>query len=544
MQSQINTEKYLEQAGLEIVRELLSDPSFQKLKSVRRDICRKYGLRSIPSNSFLLSLIPGKDYPKLQQILKTKPTRTASGVAVIGVMTKPHMCPHGTCIYCPGGVRFGTPQSYVRNEPGVGRAIESGYDPVEQILARLRMLTSSGHKVDKIELIIIGGTFLALPELYQTQFIKGCFDALNGVTSSTLKEAQEMGETSKIRSVGLTIETKPDWCKQGHVDRMLSYGTTRVEIGVQTLSDDVYRLTNRGHTLQDVRESFHCSRNSGLKIGVHMMPGLPGSNPDKDLDDLRSLFEDPNLKPDMLKVYPTLVLKDTPLFNMYQMGKYQPIDRETMIELMVKAKRFVPRWVRIMRVQREIGANEIAAGVTSGNLRELVLREAKNQGVVCRCIRCREVGLKQLRGGGKVDEKQVRLLREEYEASLGTEIFLSYEDTVNNMLIGFLRLRIPSSGTPRPEITTRTGIVRELHVYGSIVPLGEKDKDGWQHRGYGTKLMGQAEEISSKDFDCEKIVVISATGTREYYRSLGYSLEGPYMIKTLRNPQRPVNQTF
>ena len=535
MSYQIPAEEYLKKAGLEIVERLLSEPdaTYKTFKEVRRSICKKYHLKSIPSNTYILSLLPNEERSRFKDQLRTKPTRTASGIAIIGVMTKPHPCPHGTCIFCPGGVRFGTPQSYVKNEPGVLRAIEYGYDPYKQVTSRVDLLTSSGHQVSKAELIIIGGTFLSLPRNYQRDFVKGCFDGLNGTRSLNLKEAHKNAEQAKIRNVGLTIETKPDWCMREHIDLMLSYGTTRVEIGVQALNDEVYRLVNRGHTLLDVVNSFRYAKDSGLKIVAHMMPGLPGSSPERDLDDLHQLFRDPDFKPDMLKIYPTLVLEDTPLYNMYRIGKYQPCDVETMVNIMVEVKKFIPRWVRIMRVQREIGANEISAGVKKSNLRELALNEAKNRGIICRCIRCREVGLRELRTGTTVEPENIRLLREDYESSNGTEVFLSCEDAVNDILIGFVRLRMPSSKAHRPEVTGRSGIIRELHVYGSVVPVGKREDDGWQHKGYGVRLMREAEKICAEEFNGNKMVVISAVGTREYYRALGYRLEGPYMIKRL-----------
>ena len=526
----------LKLASMEIVEEIISYPEFtqEKYKSIRRNVCKKYKLKSIPSNSYLLSLIPNEKRSEYEKYLRTSPIRTASGIAIIGVMTKPHVCPHGTCIFCPGGIRFGTPQSYVKNEPGVLKAIELEYDPCKQVLSRINLLTSSGHRVNKAELIMIGGTFLSLPIDYQRDFIKGCFDGLNGVISSSLGEAHRVAEKSRIRNVGLTIETKPDWCQKEHVDLMLSFGGTRVEIGVQALSDEIYKAVNRGHTLEDVVKAFKYSKDSGFKVVAHMMPGLPGSNPEKDLDDLRTLFEDQDFKPDMLKVYPTLVTESTPLYNMYRIGKYRPYDLDTMIDMMVEMKKFIPKWVRIMRIQREISSREILSGVNKGNLRQLVLEEAGKRSVECKCIRCREIGLKRLKNETNVKKENIKLLRECYEASDGLEIFASYEDVSNNILIGFIRIRIPSSDCHRPEIINKCGLVRELHVYGQLVPVGENFDSGWQHKGFGSKLMKEAERICSEEFEVKKMVVISAVGTREYYRKLGYELEGPYMIKHLK----------
>jgi len=526
-----------EEALRELAKIISSEPNLAKKKLIyyQKLVSKKYGLNRLIGLRQLLNTLP--DDLKKTLGLKIKPVRTASGIAVVAVMHAPHPCPHGACLYCPGGVAKGTPQSYTGFEPSSKRAKENLYDPYLQVKARLKQLEQIGHNVEKVELIIIGGTFTALPEDEQIRFVKGCFDALNGKISETLEEALKEAEHAKIRNVGFTVETRPDYCKEKHIDLMLSYGVTRVELGVQTLSDEIYRLVNRGHTVKDVIEAFQLARDAGLKIVAHMMPGLPGSTVETDFESFRRLFEDPCFKPDMLKIYPTLVTEGTPLHRLYLDGRYEPYTLETAIKLLADIKEIVPKWVRIMRIQREIPAEHIVAGVKHGNLRELVHQELKRRGSRCRCIRCREVGLKNL----QIDEGEVKLMKEIYEAAQGTEIFLSYEHPKTDTLIGFLRLRIPSEKAHRPEVKGhKTALVRELHVYGEALPLGVRKDGAWQHKGFGKNLLYEAEKIAVEDFDCDKILITSAVGVRQYYAKLGYKLEGPYMAKHISMHHQPM----
>lgn len=511
----------------------MHEPDIKSIKRVVKQLSAKYALPTLPRNSDILNQIAEKSYDKLRKLLMVKPTKTASGVAVVAVMPKPYACPHGKCVYCPGGVEVGTPNSYTGKEPSTINAVAHDYDPYEQIRSKMQHLLDNGHDVSKIELVIIGGTFLFMQRDYQHEFVKSCYDALNGFKAEDLQQAKSCNETARVRNVGLTIETKPDYCKQEHVDLMFDYGATRVEIGVQALRDDVYKLVNRGHTLDDVIEAFQVARDAGYKIVAHMMPGLPNSSPEQDIEDFRMLFYDARFKPDMLKIYPTLVVEHTGLFNMYRQGRYNAYSDDDLIDVLVEVKKMIPRWVRIMRVQREIAANDIIAGPKNGNLRQIVLSRLRSQGLKCKCIRCREVGLMRVKHDLNSDY-DVKLLKEEYSASDGEEVFLSYEDPIKDVLFGFLRMRSPSDRAHRPEISNDCCIVRELHVYGQALQLGRRDKTSWQHRGYGAMLMHEAERIASEEFDAKKILVISAIGTREYYRKLGYTLDGPYMAKQLR----------
>lgn len=469
-------------------------------------------------------------------MLKRKPVRTISGVAPVSVMTHPHRCPHGKCIFCPGGVEYGTPQSYYGNEPTLMRAIENKFDPYYQVRSRLFQYFVNGHVPDKVELIIMGGTFLSTPLDYQDWFVTNALEAMNNFPNEKggnfvyLEDAQLRNETAKIRCVGMTVETKPDWGKEWHADQMLRLGVTKVELGVQTIYDEILKKTNRGHTVKDSIESTRILKDSGFKIVYHIMLGLPGADPDKDLNTIKEIFTNPDFMPDMLKIYPTLVVETAPLAELWKRGLYTPYDTDTLVELISEAYRYIPRWVRIMRIQRDIPAQIILAGNKKGNLRELVEKRAEQKGIQINEIRYREVGISWIHGRGI--PSNITLRKYEYEASKGTEVFLSFESE-NNLMIGYLRLRYPYK-SHRSEIDEKTTIVRELHVYGEEVPIGEKKDGAFQHKGYGSKLLAEAEKISIEEFDARKIVVLSGIGVREYYRKRGYTKEGPYMSKRLR----------
>ena len=507
---------------------LIEEPSKQQVREEIRVICRKYSLSRMPKSHEILSMTKGNDFSKLKKVLLKKPIKTASGVAVVALMPKPYACPHGRCTYCPGGIEFNSPNSYTGKEPSTLNAIENNYDPKLQITTKIDKLIAYGHDPSKMELVIVGGTFLFMPRNYQENFIKSCYDALNGTDSKNLQEAISNNEHAKIRNVGFTIETKPDYCKKEHVDWMLDYGVTRIEIGVQSLQERVYKIVNRGHNYNDVIESFQISKDAGYKLVAHMMPGLPTVTPEEDIADFKKLFDDSQLRPDMLKIYPSLVLENTPLYDDYKQGKYVPYSDTDMVNVLTEMKKTVPKWVRIMRVMREIGPQEIIAGPKSGNLRQIVHQNLTKQGFSCKCIRCREVGLSK-----KMPQiHSLSLNRINYDSSGGDEVFLSYEDT-NESIYGFLRLRNPSNLAHRKEVGTDSCIVRELHVYGKSLKLGQKGENEIQHSGLGKKLMKEAEKISKEAFDAKRIIVISAVGTREYYQKLGYSLYGPYMSKAL-----------
>jgi elongator complex protein 3 len=500
------------------------------LNKVKLEFCRKNELSWMPRNSDILAALPPEMRAKFGLDLRLKKVRSISGVNVIGVMSSPRGCPHGRCVFCP--MQEGFPMSYTSGEPAAMRGFQSGYDAHLQITSRLEQLRAIGHEPSKVELVIQGGTFLASPSEYQENFVKRCLDAITGVNSQSLEEAKSLAEVSKVRNVGLTIETKPDWCKQTHVDQMLRFGATRVEIGVQIIDDYVYTLTNRGHTVADVVEAFRVAKDSGFKIVAHMMPGLPGSDFHKDLESFRILFQDARFRPDMIKIYPCLVMEGTELYDWWKRGLYRPYDADEAAELIAQVKETVPPWVRIMRVQREFPVQQIQGGPKKGNLRELALKRLREKGKRCRCIRCREVGHRMLKENLTVQHDRIQLIEEEYQASEGTEFFISLVEADADALIGYLRLRMPSDKANRREVTPGTAIIRELHVYGPEVPIGKRLQDAWQHTGLGRKLLAEAEAIA-RERGANRIVVLSALGTKGYYQRAGYDYVGAYMGKAL-----------
>lgn len=504
-------------------------PSREYLEEVKRESCKEFGLQKIPGNSEILEVLRGAEYERLVPILKRKKTRSASGVNVIAVMTEPRECPHGHCIYCPGGPEFGTPQSYTGQEPAAMRGGQNLYDPYKQVESRINQLRAIGHEVDKVDLIIMGGTFPATPHDYQNWFVKGCLEAICNARTSSLAEAKKLTEEADMSNVGITVETRPDNLRKEDIDHLLALGVTRVEIGVQNIYDDIYEIVGRNHNIQDVIASTRLIRDSGLKVGYHMMPGLPGSSPSRDLQGFKELFDNSDFRPDMLKIYPTLVIKGTRLYDVWKSGKYSPLSTNDATSLLIKMKKVVPPWVRIMRIQRDIPSYLIEAGVDKSNLRQIVQEKMKEYGNHCNCIRCREIGHKK----NNISIEDPRIHNQEYEASKGIENFISIENKKSNVLLGFLRLRLPSERFFRPEIDDKTALIRELHVYGLMVPVGKQINLGWQHRGWGKILMSEAERIALEDYDVKKLTVMSALGTKRYYEKLGFRRDGVYVSKKI-----------
>ncbi len=506
----------------------------QELWRAKKDVASRLGER-IPRNSEILAAASEEERRQIRELLRLKPVRSVSGVSIITVMPKPLPCPKSEpCVYCPGGPQQNTPQSYTGREPAAARALQCGYDPRRQVLARIRQLREIGHEVDKVELIIFGGTLTAYPRDYMEWFVVECLNALSGANASTIEEAQKAAERAPIRVSDMVLETRPDCCREEHVDFMLELGATRVELGVQTVYDDVYRKVNREHSVKDVVEATRIARDAGFAIVYHLMPNLPGSSYERDLEMFRQIFEDERFRPDAIKIYPTLVMPGTKLYEWWKRGEYEPYPFERLLQLIEEIKRMTPPWVRIQRIQRDIPLNLVAHGVERGDIRSLVQKRMRARGERCRCIRCREVGHAMRTRAAAPAEENVCLVRREYEASEGIEIFLSFEDPVEDVLIGLLRLRIPSENAWRPEMKNAAA-VRELHVYGPLVPVGERASDAWQHKGYGRKLIAEAERIAREEYDLRRVGVLSGIGVREYYRRWGYRREGPYMVKDLKN---------
>lgn len=527
------------EAMREIIEELLqaASPTIRDVNQLKMHAAAKFKLGRIPSNSQIISMLKKEERRRLLPLLKRKPTRTISGVTIIAVMTKPYPCPQPEpCAYCPGGPRYGVPQSYTGFEPAAMRGLQNKFDPYMQVRTRTAQLQAIGHKVDKIELIVMGGTFPAMPLDYQTWFIQRCLDAITNLESTSLDEAKDNAEHSKIRNVGITVETRPDWAMENHANHMLDMGVTRVELGVQNPCNEIYSLVGRTHTVEDVTKATRVLKDSGLKIVYHLMPGLPGSDMKKDLNAFRKVFLDPCFKPDMIKIYPCLVLKGTKTYEWYSDGKYKPYTSEEAARLIAEIKKITPPWIRIMRVQRDIPAQLIEAGVKKSNLRQMAQQLLKEENARCRCIRCREVGHRATPKKAEFNLTQVKISTTNYDASEGKEVFISAEDQENDALIGYLRLRIPSKKAHRKEVAGAScSIVRELHIYGPLVPVGEHLANAWQHKGYGETLLAEAEHISKENYNLEKILVTSALGTKQYYMRFGYDHDGVYMSKKLEN---------
>ncbi|NXO59297.1 ELP3 protein, partial [Aramus guarauna] len=512
------------------------DVNLNKLKT---KTSAKYGLSAQPRLVDIIAAVPPQYRKVLVPKLKAKPIRTASGIAVVAVMCKPHRCPHinftgNICVYCPGGpdsdFEYST-QSYTGYEPTSMRAIRARYDPYLQTRHRVEQLKQLGHSVDKVEFIVMGGTFMALPEDYRDYFIRNLHDALSGHTSNNVAEAVKYSERSLTKCIGITIETRPDYCLKRHLSDMLSYGCTRLEIGVQSVYEDVARDTNRGHTVKAVCESFHLAKDAGFKVVAHMMPDLPNMGLERDMDQFVEFFENPAFRPDGMKLYPTLVIRGTGLYELWKTGRYKSYPPSTLVDLVARILALVPPWTRVYRVQRDIPMPLVSSGVEHGNLRELALARMKDLGTQCRDVRTREVGIQEIHH--KVRPYQIELVRRDYVANGGWETFLSYEDPEQDILVGLLRLRKCSEESFRPELKGGVSIVRELHVYGSVVPVSSRDPSKFQHQGFGMLLMEEAERIAKEEHGSSKIAVISGVGTRNYYRKIGYELEGPYMVKKL-----------
>ncbi len=501
---------------------------------IKNSVCAKYRRSRTPSNADILQASIPEETEILRPILQKKPVRTVSGVAVVAVMTQPHACPHGKCAYCPGGPDLGVPQSYTGHEPATMRGIQNQFDPHKQVQGRLLQLQTIGHSTNKVELIVMGGDWCSKEPEYREGFVKGCFDAMNGSVSSSLQESMRNNETTAVRNVGLTFETRPDWVNEETIDDMLRMGATRIELGVQTLSDEILEQVQRGHGIESTIKATKLLRDSGLKVCYHMMPGLPSSSPERDLEDFKALFSDARFQPDMLKIYPTIVVKNTQLYDWWVKGEYTPYDSDQIIDLVARAVNKMPEYVRIQRMQRDIPLHQVEAGLNKGNLRELVNQEMSKRELRNPTIRYREIGHFQMRTNMDINPTEMKLIRRDYIAADGTEVFLSFEHPELDIIFGFLRLRVPSNSAHRLEIsTTSSVIIRELRVYGPVVNLGERDSDAWQHLGLGEKLINEADEIGKTEFSAKQMVVNSGIGVKEYYRNLGFKDLGPYLSRKL-----------
>ncbi len=514
----------------EIISRILSArPDPAGIQKIKLDLCRERGA-GMPKNSAILAAATPDERERLRPLLLVKPTRTLSGVAPVAVMTSPHPCPHGKCLPCPGGPEhpFGSPQSYTGEEPAALRAREHAFNPYLQVQARLGQFEALGHHVDKAELIVMGGTMTARTVEYQEWFVGAAVQAMNDYPrAGTPQERPDLdaifaaNERSSVRCIAATFETRPDWCRTEHINRMLTMGVTKVELGVQQVDDRILDYNRRGHTVADSVAANCLLRDAGLKVGFHVMPNLPGADIDDDRRMFLELFADPRFRPDFLKIYPTLVTPGSEIEALWERGDYRPYTEEELIDLIACAKSLLPEYVRLQRIQRDIPAKLIVAGSRHSNFRQLAAARLHEQGLRCQCIRCREVGR-------SVAPEETAISTLAYQSCGGEERFI--QTGSGDALIGFARLRFPHR--PFRDELSEAALLRELHVYGSVVPLGAPAAaEEWQHRNHGARLLAAAEE-AAYDQGYRRLAVMSGVGVRPYYRKQGYERAGPYMIKT------------
>jgi ELP3 family radical SAM enzyme/protein acetyltransferase len=470
---------------------------------------------------------------QFSQLLVKRAVRTLSGVAVITLLSKPFSCP-GRCVYCPAEAAM--PKSYLANEPAAARAKRNLFNPLKQVTMRIRALENNGHQVDKLEILILGGTWSVYPKNYQTKFVRDCFYAANTYSQKkkrqpfNLEKEQTINETAKYKIIGLTIETRPDYITPPEIKNLRRLGCTRVQLGIQHIDNKILKKIKRGHDLAESIKATRLLKETGFKVDHHYMPDLPGSTPAKDLQMFKYVFSSPDLQPDQIKIYPCIVNQGAKLYQWYKKEDYKPFSAKQLFALLLKVKQIVPPWIRINRLIRDIPAESIVAGNRITNLRQVLQEELEKQNKFCQCLRCREVKT------ATKDIKKAKLIKRIYPASGGQEIFLSWESPDQKKVYAFLRLRFNADPTKNifPELRDAS-LVRELHVYGQMIPVYDKQdsaKNQTQHLGLGKKLMAEAEALTRKQ-GLKKIAVISGIGVRNYYRQLGYKLEGTYLTKSL-----------
>jgi len=520
----------------------------ETVERIKREECSSGpDIKKFPKHKDIIQNAPPQSRDFVKDALQRKPVRTSSGVSPVAIMTSPEMCPHGKCLYCPGGPasNFSSSQAYTGHEPAAARGKHTEYDPYLQTFLRLEQLRNIGHPVDKVELILMGGTMTARSHDYQLWFVKRALQAMNEYSLNEepnpsnperhfypeeyeweyLEDVKTRNETADVRCIGITFETKPDWCGTEQIDRMLRLGGTKTELGVQTTYERINREMHRGHGVEASMNANKQLRDAGFKVGFHMMPGQPGMSKEMNVQDFTEIFSRNEWKPDYLKIYPTLVVKGTRVYDWWHNDEFEPLSNEEAAEVVARAMKQTPRYTRIQRVQRDIPADFIEGGVWKSNLRQLAWQKLDENGWECNCIRCREVG------HNDEEPENINIDTLKYDASDGTEYFISIEDFNKDLLIGFCRLRIPDS-PHREEITENVGIIRELHVYGSQVTLDGPENE-WQHKGYGQTLIKKAEQIAKRN-SCNKLTVISGIGVRNYYRQkLGYYQDGPYVSQNI-----------
>ncbi len=480
-----------------------------------------------------VSLGEWENDPVLLAKIRMKPIRTLSGVTTITVLTKPHPCP-GECIFCPS--EEGLPQSYLSDEPGARRGVEHAFDPFTQVSSRLKALHEVGHPTDKIELLILGGSWTAYPASYREWFIRRCFEALNQENPNddtgevSLADVQKTNSQARHRNVGLVVETRPDLITIENLVEMRRQGVTKMQLGIQSMDDRILQLNKRGHSAEEAEEAICLVRAAGYKVVVHWMPNLLGATPQSDREDFARLWREGGVNPDEMKIYPCQLLRNAELYQYWERGEYRPYEEQELIDLLADIKPTVPRFCRINRVIRDIPSNHVVEGNRNTSLRQDVAQEMKKRGSSCQCIRCREIRK------GKIDDRNLVLDDQVYKAGWAEEHFLSY-NTQDDNILGFLRLSLPSANHFFPvEELQDAAIIREVHVYGQSVELGGESSGSVQHRGLGSSLIEKAAEIALSN-GYRKLTVISAVGTREYYAARGFTLTDLYMVRDLRTEE-------
>jgi len=465
--------------------------------------------------------------PVLLAKIRMKPIRTLSGVTTLTVLTKPHPCP-GECVFCP--TIEGMPQSYLPDEPGARRGLENEFDPYRQVASRLKALHDVGHPTEKIELLILGGSWSAYPKDYREWFLRRCFEAMNGENplddqgDVPLYEVQARNVNAEKRNVGLVIETRPDLINAEELKLLRKQGVTKIQIGIQSMNDEILEKNKRGHDSATTLKATALLREAGFKITAHWMPNLLGSTPDLDKEDFKRLWEESGVNPDELKIYPCQLLNSAPLYGIWQDGDYEPYDETTLLNLLADIKTMVPRYCRINRVIRDIPSTNVIEGSRNTSLRQDVAVEMARRGTKCECVRCREIREQRMEAGELVYDDF------SYQAAGAEEHFLSY-NTADDKLAGFLRLSLPNDDNALDiDDLKDAAIIREVHVYGQSLEVGTEQEGMAQHAGIGKALIAHAERIA-KDHGYQKIAVIAAVGTRAYYAGRGFELGELYMVK-------------
>lgn len=521
----------------------------QGLTNIKKGIAEKYKI-PFPTNIELIKkyreMIKNKEIracPTIEKILQVRAIRSLSGVVSIALLVSPapkwgrgkKTCPFN-CLFCP--IPKDLPKSYLKNEPAVMRAIANNFDPYKQVSTRIKALQSTGHPTDKIELIIIGGSWSYLPKRYQSWFIKRSFDACNEISSKRLEEAQEKNEQANNRIIGITVETRPNYITRKEIKQMRKLGITRIELGVQSIYNKILNLNNRGEGIESTINATKLLKNAGFKVCYHIMPNLYGSNIEMDIQMFKDLFSNPNFQPDYLKIYPCIVVKNSQLYQVWKEGRFKPYTDEELTYLLKTIKQLIPPYCRVIRVVRDIPSTDIVGGSKISNLNQIVLDEMKKEGKECRCIRCREIRKEYH------SDIKLKIFRQNYNASDGKEIFLSWEDEERKNIYSLLRLRLPAyakSSTNKSNqkekallpVLQNSALIREIHTYGKVQKIKKREKESPQHKGLGRKLLQEAEKIAKKA-GYKKMVIISGVGVRKYYQKLGYHLKETYMVKNLK----------